>query len=106
MVSAPDLDCFTTPGNDLVTCVLDGATAGLGGQATFGLLVGSTALVGLWWANEQRLGTPAVVILIAGSLLLPILPSQYATVARSIAFVGLVAAILRVAQRYFLDPSI
>lgn len=103
---APELSCYTTSGNNYLTCILDDAVGAFGGQAVFGLMVGSAVLFSLWWANDGRLGTPAVAVLITGGLMLPLLPAQYATAARAFAFIGLVAAVLAVAQRYFLDPNI
>lgn len=103
---APELDCYTTVGNNYLTCILDDVVVALGGQAAFGLIVGSAVLFSLWWANDGRLGTPAVVVLISGGLMLPLLPPQYATVAQAFAFLGLVAAVVAVGQRYFLDPNI
>lgn len=103
---ATPLDCYATPGNNLLTCVLDDAVGAFGGQALFGLIIGSAVLFSLWWANDGRIGTPAVVVLISGGILLPLLPAQYATAARAFAFIGLVAAIIAVGQRYFLDPNI
>lgn len=103
---APDLGCYSTAGNNLLTCVLDDAVAAFGGQAVFGLIVGSAILFSLWWANDGRIGVPAVVVLVSAGLMLPLLPAQYATIARAFAFIGLVAAIIAVGQRYFLDPNI
>lgn len=103
---APALDCYSTPGNNLLACVLDDAVGAFGGQAVFGLIVGTAVLFSLWWANDGRIGTPAVVVLISGGLMLPLLPAQYATLAQAFAFIGLVAAIVAVGQRYFLDPNI
>lgn len=106
MPSAPDIDCYTTPGNDLLGgCLLPDVVAGLGGQALFGLIVGGAALAALVKANDYHIGTPAVVVLGGGAMLIPLLPAQYAQVARAIAFVGLVAALVAVGKRYFLDPN-
>lgn len=103
---APDLGCYTTAGNDYFVCILDDVVAAFGGEAVFGLIVGSAVLFSLWWANDGRIGTPAVVVLVSGGLMLPLLPAQYATIARAFAFIGLVAAVVAVGQRYFLDPNI
>lgn len=102
---APALGCYSTPGNNLMTCVLDDVVAALGGEASFGLIVGGAVLFSLWWANDGRLGTPAVVVLVTGGILLPLLPAQYATIAQAFAFIGLVASIVVIGQRYFLDPN-
>lgn len=103
---APDLSCYSTPGNNIMTCVLDDVVAAFGGEAVFGLITGFAVLFALWWANDGRIGTPAVVVLVTGGLMLPLLPAQYASIARAFAFIGLVAAVVAVGQRYFLDPNI
>lgn len=99
---APALDCYTTAGNDLLTCLLDDSVAAFGGEAMMGTVIGAAIILAGFWANDGRMGTPAVIVIVSGGLLVPLLPAPYAGVARAIMFIGLVAAAVAVGQRYLL----
>lgn len=103
---APDLACYTTPGNNLLTCILDDVTAAFGGEAMFGVIVGAFVILASYWANDGRVGTPVIIVMVSAGLLIPTLPEPYAGIARAFMFMGLVAAIVAVGQRYFLEEPL
>lgn len=103
---APDLDCYTTTGNDLLACLLDDSVAAFGGEAMMGLILGSFILLTGYWANDGRMGVPAVILTVGGGVLVPMLPAAYAGLARTFMFMGLVVAAVVVGQRYFLEEPL
>jgi hypothetical protein len=99
------LDCYSKPGNDLLSCALDDFAGSLGGDIMFGLLVGGVALFVLWNSADYSIGLPAVFLVLAGGFILPTLPPQYVGMAQSIMLLGLAAGLFAVARRYVLDPG-
>jgi len=88
----PQLSCYTD--GDMLSCALEDLVASVGGEPQFGLLVGGVLILSLWIAGDGDLATPAVVTTLIGGLLFPILSPTFATIAQTIAFLGLVAALL------------
>lgn len=96
-----ELSCYTDGG--MLACVLGDLAAAVGGQGQFGVLVGGVFLLSVWLAGDGDIATPAVMTVLAGGLLIPILPPSYASIARTIAFVGLVGALLAAGEKYVLE---
>jgi len=71
----------------------------------FGLLLGGSLIAGLWLAGDGDLATPAAVTVLVGGVLFPILPGGYLGIARTVAFLGLVAVILAVLEKYYLEGA-
>lgn len=100
------IDCYTTSGNDLLTCALDDLVGAAGGDALFGVLIGGTALFALWWVSDGDLALPAVVAILSGALLTSVLPSEYDTIAKTVMFLGLAAGIYAVGKTYVLERRV
>jgi hypothetical protein len=93
--------CVVGNYNDaLQQCVFPTLVAGVGGEAVFGVLIGGVLATALTVAGDGDLATPAVVTLLAGAVLVPLLPGQFVSLARAVVVVGIVAAILAVGQRW------
>lgn len=98
--------CYTSnPWNLLGECALPQLVAAVGSEQMFGLLIGGSLIAGLWLAGEGDLATPATVTVLVGGVLFPLLPGGYLGIARTVAFVGLVAALLAVLEKYYLEGS-
>ena len=93
------LACYTdNPMNMLDGCALPQITDALGGEATFGLIIGGAMIATMWRAGGGYIGVPAVLTILFGGLLMPILPSDYQGMAYSIIIVGIAAAAWAVQQ--------
>lgn len=99
------LSCYTSSGADMWGCAMSDLTAALGGEATFGFLVGGITLLSLYVAGDGDMAAPTVLTILLGGMLFPILPGAYATMAWSIIIVGLVAGGLSAANRYLLSGA-
>jgi hypothetical protein len=98
--------CYTSnPWNLLGECVLPQVVAAVGSEQMFGLLLGGSLIAGLWLAGDGDLATPAAVTVLVGGVLFPILPGGYLGIARTVAFLGLVAVILAVLEKYYLEGA-
>ena len=114
----------TTPGTDfgnstvscyidqkwslLEQCVFPGLASAVGGSdALFGLFLGAGILVPMWVADDEgRLGPPAVLLILLGGSLLPMLPGNMRGAAWTVIILGVAAAIAVVANRYVLDVGV
>jgi len=92
-------------GSDALTCLIDQWVVAFGGPQLFGLLMASTIFITLYIASDGSISVPAVAILLIGGPLIPLLPAQYSSMATTIVFVGLAAAILAALQRYVANPT-
>jgi len=99
------LEDYTEPGADLLVEAIADLTHAAGGEATFGVLVGGTLIMALWIAGDGDLATPAVVTVLVGSLMFPVLPAGYLGIARVISFLGLTAAILAALEKFYLEGT-
>jgi len=98
-------DALNNPG-EMTQWAIDNIFAALGGEALGGTLIGGSILVSLYLAGSRSFATPAVVLILFGGVLLPMLPGGLAQVASTVMLLGLVAAILAVAERYFINTSV
>jgi len=89
----------------LVEAALSDIVGAVGGEATFGALVGGTVVTSFWLAGDGDLATPAVLTVLIGVLMFPLLPAGLLGVARVISFIGLVAGILAALEKYALEGS-
>lgn len=99
------LGCYTKQGSDMYGCAISQLTAALGGEATFGFLVGGTVLFAMYIAGDGDLAAPTVLTILLGGMLFPILPGAYARMAWAIIFVGIVAGGLSIANKYLLSGA-
>ena len=76
---------------DLFQCALDGL---------FGLVVAGTLVTSLYIAGDGTIVVPAVVTILLGAVMVPILPPQFQLFAYSIVALGIVAAGLAVWTRF------
>jgi hypothetical protein len=102
-LQAGDLSCYTQgTGGNLLTCVLDDLTLAAGGEAVFGLLVGSVVIVALYIAGNGDSATPTVATILLGSIAVPILPPQFEGAAYAILVLGIAFGMFAAAGRWVL----
>lgn len=77
---------------DLAQCVTDSVFAAGPSPALIGLLIAGVLLTSLYIAGDGSIVTPAVVTILFGSLMIPLLPAQYVTLAYTVVVLGITAA--------------
>lgn len=92
--------CYKDPDTAAIDCAVQGLWAGVGGQEIFAFLVAGVLALGMYVASDGGMATPAVILTLTGSFLIASLPAQYQSTAQVVIFVGLVAAILALGQKY------
>lgn len=107
LVGATDLDCYTNGSGpqeaDLYGCMVDDAAGAFGGPEIFGLFAGGALILSLYIASDFDPAAPTVGTILIGAVLIPSLPSQFASVGLAIMLMGAVLGVFVVAQRYFLE---
>lgn len=103
---APELEessvaCFAegTEG-DLARCVVDGAFEAAVSPTITGLLIAATLLVSMYIAGDGTIVVPAVVTILFGGALIPLLPGQYATLAYTVVVIGATVAAFGAYSRF------
>jgi hypothetical protein len=92
-------------GGSALTCLLDQLTSATGGNALFGLLAGSVIFVAFYIASDGDITTPAVALILTGTVFVPMVPGNYGKIGAAVALIGLAAAVWQVFQKYVLAPS-
>lgn len=83
-----------------IACLLDQYIAAFGGQGTFGLIAGGTLFATFFIVSNGRLTPPAVILLLTGGVVVPLLPGQFGTLAGTIVLLGLAGAVFAAARKY------
>lgn len=104
-VDASKFDCYTGTG-DKLSCVLGDLTAAAGGEPLFGLFIFGVILFGNYLAGNGGVETPAVLTILLGGVLIPMLPGEYQAIAGTLILLGVAAGFFAVLQRYVLNPSV
>lgn len=86
------------------SCVFD-PTPAQTGEPLFGLFVGSAVVLGLYLAGNGDMAAPTVTTILFAGLFATVLPGGMVGVAWAVAFIGFVAGLLAVGQRYVLNPA-
>lgn len=97
-----DLDCYVSAG-DRLSCVYNDFAAATGSSAVFGLILGGVLMVAMYNASDGSLIVPAVVLILLGGFLVPILPAAVSGISGSIVILGLAAAVFAGLRRYALE---
>jgi len=95
--------CYTDGSTQALDCAVQGLFAGVGGQAIFALLVSGVLAVGFYTATNGGIAVPAVILTLMGGFMVVLIPPQYQSTAQILIFVGMVAALLALANRYVLE---
>ena len=92
--------CAQGTEGDLTVCVLDGMFAAGPAPALVGLLMAGTLVTSLYVAGDGTVVVPAVVTILLGSILVPILPPQYVTMAYTVVVIGITLAAFTAYTRF------
>ena len=95
------LGCFAegTEG-DMTACVVDAVFAAGPAPGLMGLVLGGTLLTSLYIAGDGDATVPAVVTILLGSVLIPLLPAQHTTLAYTVVVLGLTVAVFAAWTRF------
>jgi len=85
---------------DLLGCVLDGLFAAGPSPALMGLLLSGVLVTSLYIAGDGTVAVPAVVTILLGSILVPLLPPQYVSLAYTVVVIGITAAAFAAYSRF------
>jgi len=95
------LGCFANGSRGNATqCVIDGTFSAGPSPALIGLLIAGTLLVSLHIAGDGTVVVPAVVTILFGGALVPLLPPQFVTLAWSVMVIGTTVAIFAATVRF------
>jgi len=101
----PDLDdttigCFADGAGSGTDCVIDALFAAGPAPELIGLLLGGTLISSLYIAGDGTVAVPAVVTILLGSVMLPLLPAQYVSMAWVLVFLGTAVAVFAAWTRF------
>jgi len=85
---------------DLTQCVVDGLFAAGPSPALIGLVMAGTLVTSLYVAGDGTIVVPAVVTILLGSVLVPLLPAQYVTLAYTVVVIGITLAAFAAYTRF------
>ena len=91
---------------DALTCLIDQQVAAFGGEALFGLLLGSAIFGAFYIASGGDMATPTVALILTGTVIIGMLPASYQSIAYSVVLIGLAAALWQVFKQYILSGSV
>jgi len=91
---------------DALACMLEQQVSAFGGEALFGLILGSVIFVAFYIGAGGDLATPTVALVLTGTVIIGMLPQSYQQVAYGVVVIGLAAAIWQVIKQYLLDGSV
>ena len=105
MTNTPDIDdssigCFGDGVGNATECVIDGTFAAGPAPELIGLLLGGTLITSLYVAGDGTVAVPAVVTILLGSVMLPLLPAQYVSMAWVFVFLGTAVAVFAAYSRF------
>lgn len=85
---------------DLTACVIDGMFAAGPSPALMGLLLSGILVTSLYIAGDGTVAVPAVVTILLGSVLVPLLPPQYVSLAYTVVVIGITVAAFSAYSRF------
>jgi len=91
-IEESELGCFLDESTEMTDCLVDGAFAAGPAPSLMGLLMGGTLITSLYVAGDGSTVVPAVVTILLGSVLVPILPPQYVGFAYTVVVLGITVA--------------
>jgi len=87
------VECFTDGQQGEITqCVVDATFAAGPAPSLVGLLLGGSVITSLYIAGNGDVTVPAVVTILLGAAMVPLLPAQFTTLAYTVVVIGITAA--------------
>ena len=91
-IEESDLGCFLDENTEMTECLIESVFAAGPAPSLMGLLMGGTLITSLYVAGDGSTVVPAVVTILFGSVLVPILPAQYVGFAYTVVVLGITVA--------------
>jgi len=85
---------------DLAQCALDGVMGAGPAPGLIGFTMAGVLMTSLYIAGDGTVIVPAVVTILLGAVLVPMLPPQYVTLAYTVVVIGITAAAFGAYTRY------
>lgn len=86
--------------------LLDLLVSAFGGQAMFGLLLGALIFVVFFVASDGSMATPTVALILSGTVIISMVPSNYARIAMGVVVIGFAGALWQVLKQYVLSGAV
>lgn len=87
-----DIGCFVDPDVAMTECVTEGVFAAGPSPSLVGLMLSGTLLTSLYIAGDGTVIVPAVITILLGGAMLPLLPAQFVSLAYTVVVVGVTVA--------------
>ena len=84
----------------MTDCLVEGAFGAGPAPSLMGLLMSGVLLTTLYIAGDGSIAVPAVITILLGSAMIPILPAQFVTLAYTVMIMGTAAAVFSVWTRF------
>ena len=95
------IGCFTQGTEaDFTQCVLDSTFAAGPAPELVVLVMVGTLVTSLYIAGDGTIAVPAVVMILLGSIMVPLLPPQFRTLAYTVVVIGITAAAFTAYTRF------
>ena len=91
-IEESDVGCFVDESATMTECVTEGIFGAGPSPSLIGLILSGTLLTSLYLAGNGTIIVPAVITILLGSAMVPLLPAQFVTLAYTVVAVGLTAA--------------
>ena len=95
-----DLGCFVDEGVAMTDCVTDGIFSAGPAPSLVGLMLAGTLLTSLYLAGNGTIIMPAVITILLGGAMVPLLPAQFVSLGWTVLVVGTAAAVFSLWVRY------
>ena len=95
-----DLGCFVDESLTMTECVTDGIFSAGPAPSLVGLILAGTLLTSLYLAGNGTVIVPAVITILLGSAMVPLLPAQFVSIAWAVLAVGTTAAVFSLWVRF------
>lgn len=99
-IEESNLGCFVDPNAPMTECFTEGLFAAGPSPSLIGLMLSGALLTSLYIAGDGDAVVPAVITILLGGAMVPILPPQYVTLAYTVAVVGTAVAIFAAWNRF------
>lgn len=99
-IESSDVGCFVDNSTAMTDCVTDGVFGAGPSPTLMGLLLSGALLTSLYIAGDGDIVVPAVVTILVGSAMIPVLPAQFVTLAYTVLAIGVTVAVFAVWTRF------
>ena len=95
-----DVGCFVDESVTMTECVTEGVFSAGPAPSLIGLMLSGTLLTSLYLAGNGTVIVPAVITILLGGAMVPLLPAQFVSLAWTVLAVGVTAAVFSLWARF------